>query len=154
MSDASLRELRLDLPAVHRAVRVARSTVRRFARLEGVGERDLDTLLLVLSELLANAVDHGGGERAMQEGEGAASVRMRAVVALGEATWSVSVTDQGGGDPGPLRALVASDEPPDLEDERGRGFFLMKELTDTLAVERSEDGRGLVVVAAKHYEGR
>lgn len=153
MKDPGRRELCLDLPAVHRAVRVARSTVRRFARLEGVGERDLDTLLLVLSELLANAVDHGGGGRAMQEEDGATPVRMRALVALGEASWSVSVTDEGGGDPGPLRALVESDEPPDLEDERGRGFFLMKELTDTLAVERSDDGRGLVVVATKHYEG-
>lgn len=144
------RELSLDLPAVHRAVRVARSVVRRFARLEGVADADVEAILLVLSELLANAIDHGGGGAAMHESENG-GVRMRTQVLLEAERWSVRVHDEGGGDPEPIRQLLGSQEPPDLEDERGRGFFLMNQLTDELSVERSEDGRGLTIVARKRY---
>ena len=41
------------------------------------------------------------------------------------------VDDQGGGDPEDLRGFVTpSDELPDLDDERGRGFFLMAQMVD------------------------
>ena len=144
------RELAFDLPAAHRTVRVARNLARRFARMEGVNERDVDSMLLVLSELLANAVDHGGGEAAM---EGSANgTRMRAVVQLDDDRWTVRVVDEGGGDPEAIRAVLESDGMPDLEDERGRGFFLMKELTDDLSVELSESGRGLTILAMRHYK--
>lgn len=149
---AEPRELSLDLPAVHRGVSVARSLARRFARLEGLEQRDADTLLLVLSELLANAVDHGGGEAALSEETWNGHVRMRASVRLGDAGWSVTVTDQGGGDPDALRDLLAAGEEPDLEDERGRGIYLIRRLTDELAIERSPDGRGLEIVATRRYE--
>lgn len=145
------RELALDLPAVHRGVGVARSLARRFARLEGVGERDADTLLLVLSELLANAVDHGGGGAAMSETQWNGSVRMQARVSLEEDGWRVSVSDQGGGDPAPLLRMLAADEPPDVEDERGRGIYLIRSLTDEISIEVAPDGRGLVIVATKRY---
>lgn len=147
----SERELSLDLPAVHRGVAVARSLARRFARLEGVPERQADTLLLVLSELLANAVDHGGGGAAMSEAQWNGSVRMRALVRLEDDGWSVSVSDQGGGDPRPLRRMLTADEPPGFEDERGRGIYLVRTLTDELSIEVSEDGRGLRIVASKRY---
>ena len=78
-------------------------------------------------------------------------VRMRAIVRLEEQGWTVRVVDEGGGDPESLRAVLESDEPPDLEDERGRGFFLMKELTDRMTVEPSENGRGLAIIAARQY---
>ena len=145
------RELSLDLPAVHRGVAVARSLARRFARMEGVPERHADTMLLVLSELLANAVDHGGGGAALSEEQWNGSVRMRARVQLEEDGWSVSVSDQGGGDPRPLRQLLSADEPPGLEDERGRGIYLVRTLTDELSIEVSEDKRGLLIVATKRY---
>jgi len=145
------RELALDLPAAHRGVRVARSLARRFARMEGLTGRDVDSLLLVLSELLGNVIDHAGGEAALHEGHLNGNVRMRATVRLEERRWCVRVVDEGGGDPEALRTVLESDGPPDLEDERGRGFFLMKELTDELSVEVSADGRGLAIVAARHY---
>jgi anti-sigma regulatory factor (Ser/Thr protein kinase) len=69
-------ELRLDLPAAHSAERMARSVLRRFALGEGVSKRDVDTLEFVASELLSNAVDHGGGERAMEEADRPGDVRM------------------------------------------------------------------------------
>jgi anti-sigma regulatory factor (Ser/Thr protein kinase) len=55
------QELRLDLPAVHSAARMARHLVRQFARAGGLVGSELDQLVLVADELLSNAVDHGGG---------------------------------------------------------------------------------------------
>ena len=63
MSDP--RELRLDLPAAHSAVRMARNLVRKFAT-QFMPEGEVETLELITSELLSNAVDHGGGNSAME----------------------------------------------------------------------------------------
>jgi len=148
------RRLRLELPATHRAVRVARHMVRHFARLEGVAGEELETLTLVASELLGNAVDHGGGGAAMEEDDHAVPVAMDMELGLTGTGWTLAVTDRGGGDPEELRSLFSGDGVPDLEDERGRGFFLLRQLVDRIDVERSADGAGLTLVAVReHGEG-
>jgi len=143
---SSARELALDLPATHGAVVLARRVVRHFARLGGVSEVGLEVLLLVSSELLANAVDHGGGEGALEAETGA---RMRMSLRLGEDGWTFRVSDEGGGDPASVRKLIEPDGPPDLEDERGRGFFLVAQMVDRLDVAKSDDGRGLTFTAER-----
>ena len=40
---------------------------------------------------------------------------------------------------------------PDLEDERGRGFFLLMQMVDELRVDRTADGSGLLFIAVKSY---
>ena len=142
------REMRLDLPAVHSAARMARRLIRPFARSSGVAGRDQDKLLLVAEELLTNAVDHGGGGAAIDEKDLTTQARMSMQVIIGPKTWEVRVADQGGGDPVSVEKLLRKDELPDLEDERGRGFFLMSQLVDSIKVEKSEDGRGPLVSAA------
>jgi anti-sigma regulatory factor (Ser/Thr protein kinase) len=144
-------ELRLDLPCAHSASRMGRQVLRRFAERRGLPEDELGTLEFVTSELLSNAVDHGGGEAAMDEADLAHDARMQLVFVLHEKAWQLSVSDQGGGDPQELRPFLASDELPDLEDERGRGFYLMARMVEELAVERSADGRGLVFVARNSW---
>ena len=62
-------ELVLDLPAAHSAGRMGRQLVRQFAVREGMAETDIETLEFVTSELLSNAVDHGGGNSAMEEAD-------------------------------------------------------------------------------------
>ena len=152
MSDESKGyELSLELPAAHRGVRIARNVVRRFARLSGLSHQDTDSLLLVTSELLGNSIDHGGGEAAMSEEDMAGDVRMRMNLELARGRWVLRVTDQGGGDPADVERLLAPDGMPDLEDERGRGFFLMAQMVDRMEVERSADGRGLTIIATKGY---
>lgn len=147
------RELALALPAVHAAVRVARQTVRAFVRMNGMPHREIDTLALVLSELLANAVDHGGGAAAIEEEDLASDVRMRLDLVMTGSSWSLEVHDQGGGDPEEIDALLHPDGLPDLEDERGRGFFLMAEMVDAMDVRLTDDGRGLCVRAVHRYDG-
>ena len=137
------------LPAAHSAVRVARSVARKFAEVAGVGGDDLETLVLVVSELLANAVDHGGGNAAMEEKDLATPVTMRLVLEASPTGWIAQVSDQGGGDPEDLRHHLTPGELPDLDAERGRGFFLMLGMVDQLTVDRSEDGKGLTLKAVK-----
>ncbi len=135
-------ELRVDLPAVHSAARMARHLIRLFARSSGITGGELDNLILVSSELLSNAVDHGGGESAVDATEFRAA-RMTLLLHVDGRTWKMEVTDEGGGDPEALEALIHPDGLPDLEHERGRGFFLISQMVDEITVERSESGRGL-----------
>ena len=151
---AARHELALDLPAVHRGVRVARNVVRHFARMQGVGDREAEYLMLVVSELLANAIDHGGGEAALTEQERETTSRMSLRFVIREREWSLQVTDQGGGDPEEIRKLWANTETPDLEDDRGRGLFLLSQMVDRLDVCRNERGDGLTIQAVRKYDHR
>lgn len=145
-------ELVLDLPAAHSAGRMGRQLVRQFAESEGLPEKEVETLEFVTSELLSNAVDHGGGKQAMEVSDIQGDVRMSLELKLEEGRWHLKVGDQGGGDPEEVKPFLDSNELPDLEDERGRGFFLLLGMLDQLSVDRSGDGLGLVFIAVKAYE--
>ena len=143
-------ELSLDLPAAHSAARMARHLVRRFAIQRGLPEGELDQLTLVADELLTNAVDHGGGDAALDHHDDADPARIYMLLIVSPDAWEVRVADQGGGDPDVVRDLIAPpDGFPDLEDERGRGFFLLAQMVDALEVRRSPDGRGLELIARR-----
>lgn len=146
-------ELQLELPAAHSAGRMARQLLREFALREAVPEPELETLQFVAGELLDNAVDHGGGNAAREEADLQSDVRMKMRLTLGEGCWTVSIEDQGGGEPELMRALIEPEDGfPDLEDERGRGFFLIAQMVDDLKVEKSTDGLGLAFIATKRFE--
>lgn len=141
--------LDVDLPAAHSAVRMARQVLRKFAQLERAPAREIETMEFIASELLANAVDHGGGNRAMEESE-AGGARMSLFAHVTPGGWQIEVGDQGGGDPAEVQRLLHAGE-PDLEDERGRGFFLMAQMVQELRVTRTRDTRGLLFVAVRRY---
>lgn len=149
MSEPARPELRLDLPAAHSAARMARQLVREFAVRGGMAADEVDNLLLVTDELLSNAVDHGGGGAALEESDLQSQVTMQLVLVLREEGWVLDVADEGHGDPAELDALLHPAGLPDLEDERGRGFFLISGLCQSLSVRRREDGKGLVVTAVR-----
>lgn len=137
------------LPAAHSAVRMARQVARKFASEAGVRGDSLETLVLVVSELLANAVDHGGGNAALEEADLESPVTMHLLLEASSSGWTAQVSDQGGGDPEELRVHLVPGELPDLDDERGRGFFLMLAMVDELSVDQSADGKGLAIKAVK-----
>lgn len=145
------RELDLRLPAAHSGVRVARHMIRTFARSNGVAGRDLDGLLLVAEELLTNAVDHGGGRSAANENELDAPVTVSLKLTISRGSWEIRVADQGGGDPIALAKVLHPDHVPDLEDERGRGFFLLSRMVEELRVAKSDDGKGIAVTAVHRH---
>lgn len=149
MSDSERPELRLDLPAAHSAARMARQLVREFALRGGMDPKEVENLLLVADELLSNAVDHGGGGAALEESDLQSQVTMQLVLVLRDGGWVLDVADEGHGDPEELDALLHPAGLPDLEDERGRGFFLISGMCQSLSVRRREDGKGLVVTAVR-----
>lgn len=151
--------LDLDLPSTHAHGRMARRIARQFAESAGIGTSECETLEFVVGELLDNAVDHGGGGAARELEDLNDDVRMRLVVRVdvGETStrWSVRVEDQGGGEPAAVRAMIEPEDGiPDLEDERGRGFFLLAQMVDALDVQTSVDGKGLALVARRTLDGR
>lgn len=150
--EESENTIRLDLPAAHSEGRMARQVLRKFAEVRGIAEREIETLELVASELLGNAVDHGGGNAAMDRSDLIKKVRMRLDFEVVDNGWKLSVADEGGGEPEDVKDLIDPDGFPDLEDERGRGFFLMKEMVDKLTVKKSDDGRGLAFIAQRTFE--
>lgn len=143
------RDLRLKLPSTHDAVRLARSMLRHFARLQGLHDREVETLMLVASELLANAVDHGGGGAALDDSQLVHGATMGLHVVFVAHGWTLEVADQGGGDPEAMRRRLVPSGVPDELDERGRGMFLIAELVDRVEVRRTSDGRGLVVAVSR-----
>jgi anti-sigma regulatory factor (Ser/Thr protein kinase) len=147
-------ELRLDLPAAHSAERMARAVLRQFARREHVPPKEIETLEFVASEMLSNAVDYGGGRRAMEESEVPGGVRMSLFLVVRPGGWTLSVGDQGGGDPDEVAARLSRDDLPDLDEDRGRGFFLLKQMLDSLHVHKSDDGKGLEFTAERTYADR
>ena len=151
--------LDLDLPATNAHGRMARRIARQFAETEKLSTPECETLEFVVGELLDNAVDHGGGGAARELEDLEQDVRMRLIVRVevseGTSRWSVRVEDQGGGEPETVRALIEPEDGfPDLEDERGRGFFLLAQMVDALEVVPSGDGKGLALVAQRTLSDR
>jgi anti-sigma regulatory factor (Ser/Thr protein kinase) len=146
-------ELALDLPSTHRGVRVARNVLMRFARMQGVPGSDADGMALVASELLANAIDHGGGGAALTEADLSSDVRMRMSLVVNATRWTLSVSDQGGADPEEIQRLLANAEDFDPEDDRGRGLFLLNTMVDELEIFPNDAGDGLTFRVHKGYGG-
>lgn len=113
------------------AIRVARNVVGQWLRAQPAVDLDgVDDLLVAVSELCTNAVQHATG------GEGCVAIRGRVC----DDAIVIEVEDDGAGftDPGP----VAHDELDD-EAERGRGLFIVRSLVDDIEFERL-DGRMVV----------
>jgi anti-sigma regulatory factor (Ser/Thr protein kinase) len=143
------RDLRLRLPSTHDAVRLARSMLRHFARLQGLHDREIERMMLVASELLANAVDHGGGEAALDDSQLLHGASMELHLVLLGHGWTLEVIDSGGGDPEEMHRRLHPSGVPDVLDERGRGMYLIGELVERIDVQRSPDGRGLLIRVAR-----
>lgn len=144
--------IRLDLPAAHSAGRMARQIVRQFVTAEGVPEQEIERIEFVAGELLDNAVDHGGGGGAREVTDLPRDVRMSLSLDVSDGGWTIAVGDQGGAQLESVRLLIRpADGFPDLEDERGRGFFLLGQMVDELDVEETEDGLGLSFRASRRY---
>jgi anti-sigma regulatory factor (Ser/Thr protein kinase) len=113
---------------------------------------EVHRLEFVAGELLSNAVDHGGGGKAMDAKE-CNGIHMHLEFQFDSEGWLLRVEDEGGGDPECLRPMIQdTGDLPDLEDERGRGFFLLLGMLTSLKVESSRTGEGIALIAEVRYE--
>lgn len=151
--------LELDLPATHAHGRMARRVATHFAEEHGLEGKPLETFQFVAGELIDNAVDHGGGGAALSLSDLESDVRVRLVVRIGPEAgegraWAIRVDDQGGGAVDTVEGFIRPESGfPDLEDERGRGLFLLGEMVDHLEVSVSPDGKGLSLEAIQDADG-
>ena len=139
-------------PASHDQGVLCRRILEGHARDEGIPSGEDAVIGLVTSELLTNAIDHGGGGGAHTFQELGSDVRVRSKLTVSSSGWILEVSDRGGGDPEELRAFLDPDGLPDLEDERGRGFFLLASSVDSLTVEANPEGDGLTFKAERRYD--
>ncbi len=149
-------ELKLSMPAHHEAARSGRQRVREFAAAEGLNAGEVERLEFVAGELLSNAVDHGGGNHALDASDWDADsdIYMHLEYHFNvDVGWVLRVEDEGGGDPECLRPMLQdTDELPELDDERGRGFFLLLGMLTSLKVESSRTGKGIALIAELLFE--
>lgn len=139
-------------PASHDQGVLCRRILEGHARDEGIPSGEDAVISLVTSELLTNAIDHGGGGGALTFQALGSDLRLRSKLTVSSSGWILEVSDRGGGDPDELRPFLERDEAPDIEDERGRGFFLLRESVDSLTVESNSEGDGLTFRAERSYE--
>ena len=99
-----------------------RAAVRDLAMRSGFAERAGD-LVLALDEVIANAQEHGRPPIT--------------VVAWADGRLVVEVSDVGAGFD---RARVWSTHPPPPLGRRGRGLWIIRQLTDLVAISSGEDG--------------
>jgi anti-sigma regulatory factor (Ser/Thr protein kinase) len=106
-------------------VAVVLERVAQFTRSQG--QRDTNALLLVVRELLINAIVHGNESKASR-------MTLVRVARRGEA-FEVQVDDEGEGFDYETLDLDLPDDPQSLEG-RGRGLVLVHELSEALVFER------------------
>lgn len=99
-----------------REIAAVRSAVHRLAAGNGFGDR-ADDLVLALDEAIANAQEHGRPP-----------IR---VAAWADGRMVVEVSDVGGGFD---QHSVWSTHPPARHGRRGRGLWIMRQLTDAVAI--------------------
>jgi anti-sigma regulatory factor (Ser/Thr protein kinase) len=124
-------------------VRFLRADLREHLGARGVAEADVDRLVLVVDELVNNAIEHGSSHRQ-------ASDVLRLHVEVEVAALRIEFIDPSA--PADLVAQIeamlaacGSGRPP-LFSERGRGLFLIADGLDELRVSVSDGGVGLRLV--------
>jgi anti-sigma regulatory factor (Ser/Thr protein kinase) len=125
------------IPARPEYLRDLRKAVREGVEAMGVAERARDQIVLVLDELVSNAIEHGDDYRT---GGGELTVQVRLI---GGGLWMEFIDpDMPGSMVAELhRALERWDgSPPPLTNERGRGLFLISAYVDELIVQPAQGG--------------
>lgn len=121
-----------EVPFALDTLRRVRAVVRDVAEAAGLARRRADELMVVVNELAANSVDHGGGRGTVR-----AWVEHGAVV--------VEVSDAGRlADPG-----GAGRTAPRLDQDRGRGLWIARRLADSLEIRSTADGTVARVVVRR-----
>lgn len=115
-------------------LRRVRRLVADLARAAGLPRRRADELAVVVNELAANSVDHGGGRGTV-----------RGWVEPGALVVEVSDDSTLGHSPAGRSLGVTQ---PRVDSERGRGLWIARQLADEIEIRPADDGgRGTVVRA-------
>lgn len=126
--------------AVPEALRDLRKRVRAEVKGARLPRATVDVVILVLDELVSNAIEHGASYR-----RGATPLRAELRADGRDLVLVFDDDDMPAAEVAELQRIVGADiELPDLEDERGRGLFLITTSLQGLTVEdRTGVGAGV-----------
>lgn len=137
-------EIPADLSRIGQVRRFATQVMTRYR----VPKRPADEILLALSELVQNAVEHGA------QGRADATIRVRMAFTAGNIVFEVEDSFTSEAIAQDLaRRLAEAGLPDDLESERGRGLFLVQAMMDRVEVLPLAQG-GIVVRGEKKIARR
>lgn len=132
-SGTDLNRYSFELPARVEFVSRARQLAGDQLSIWGIDADTYDTALLVISELVTNAVVHTGGHLVACE------------LLFQERELRITVQDQGSAPTGPRVCRAA--EPGGVEEERGRGLLLVEAVSSAWGTHNCERGTGRIVWA-------
>lgn len=119
-----------------RVLRALRRRVRGALTRRGIGESDIDMVVLVLDELVSNAIEHGNDYR----GSEPKPLSARLEVERADLVLVFEDCDMPDDEVESLAtALDGGPALPDLDDERGRGLFLVVTGMQAIAVARRDE---------------
>ena len=140
MPDGLPFPVRLEIPSDLVFVRPVRKMVEGLLYAQGWQEDDVDDASLIITEIVQNAVEHGSRSDGKESILIDIHTEPRAVDML--------VVDPGTGEDPQVALERDVETPPPMDDERGRGLFLIYRLAGTL--ERTiATGGGLRIRARK-----
>ena len=132
--------VKLVLPGRSEYLQVARLATGGVAARTSLTVDDIEDLKVAVGEACTNVIDHAFDERT-----DARKRRITLVMSVSRDEITVEVEDEGGGfDPAELERGSRGA----YEGDRGLGFFLIRELTDSLRIE-SAPGSGTRVIMVK-----
>jgi anti-sigma regulatory factor (Ser/Thr protein kinase) len=121
----------VDQPFGAKGLYALRARLADCARTFGLPQRQIEKLLVVASELVANAIRHGGGCGRLRLWRDGTHIRCQ-------------VIDRG---PGIADAAAGSRPPEPTSTAGGRGLWICRNLAAEVVIERGPDGRGAAVTA-------
>jgi anti-sigma regulatory factor (Ser/Thr protein kinase) len=132
LAEAARQLFDVDQPVDGDGLYGLRETLAAHASRLGADDEKIDHLLIVASELAANAVRHGGGT---------GHVRLW----HHDGQLFCQVSDHG---PGISDPTVGTALPAPTAGDGGRGLWICRRLTTELSIEHGPDGHGTIVTAA------
>jgi anti-sigma regulatory factor (Ser/Thr protein kinase) len=127
-------KIKLKAPIAKRAVRAARKLISTLAEEWEFSEQACREIELCFSEALHNAMEHGSS------GKEAAAVKCQ----VDNQAMMIEIEDQGSG-VGDVKALKeafdkVNGDAPDMDNERGRGIYLIRNLMDKAQLDFTPKG--------------
>lgn len=135
---------RLVVPGLHRYVRSARRFLASACRIAGVGDDVREPLGLALTEILNNAIDHGGTSPG-------APLDLEFEITPDRVRLLVTESGEGGFDDAEVQRIARRARRSSLDDTqfRGRGLLLVCSLMDEMKV-HNVVGKGTVIEVVKY----
>lgn len=122
--------LRLEIAGTFEAVVAARRAIHEWMKRAAATDQALNEMALVITEICNNAVEHGSATP---------DEPMKLTAEITDGILKMEIIEKSGEAVDPIgQALLESFGPPSLEEERGRGLFLIRVYVDEFQIDTTD----------------